>query len=168
MYPASAVTDTQKDLEHYRCNNVYRPWVNKGGRRSNTLRNYIGASVPCAARLSLPIVLFSGTVRRDCRSTQTPPPSRPGSVHRKGSCETNVRFYNLIQLMMDPSPDSSLVLSTEDSGKHFGQRTVSPERQFCDGWCRTRQMSTTPEYGDVVCWVSSYPSIPPYSMPCFS
>ena len=41
---SSAVAYPQKDLDHYRCNNVYRPWVNKGGRRSNTLRNGMGTS----------------------------------------------------------------------------------------------------------------------------
>ena len=36
-----------KDLDHYKRNNVYRSLVNKGGRRSNTLRNYVGTSAPC-------------------------------------------------------------------------------------------------------------------------
>lgn len=156
-----AFADTQKDLDHYKCNNVYRPWVNKGGRRSNTLRNCVGTSPPCAPQLSLPVGLSSITVRKNCRSTQSPPPSRPGSMYRRGSGEANVRFPSLIKLMMDASPDSPLVLSVEDSNKHHGQRTASPERQFtCDGWCRTGQPSTTPEHGDVVCWVSSHPSIP--------
>jgi len=160
-YPLSAVADTQKDLDHYKCNNVYRPWVNKGGRRSNTLRNYVGTSAPCAPHLSLPVCLPPVTVRKNCRSTQTPPSSRPGSMYRRGSGEANVRFPSLIKLMMDASPDSSLVLSAEDLNKHHGQRTASPERQFtCDGWCRTEQPSATPEHGDVVCWVSSLPPIP--------
>jgi hypothetical protein len=91
----------------------------------------------------------------------TPPPSRPGSMYRKGSGEANVRFQNILQVMIDTPPASPRALSAEDLDRHRGQRTASPERQFaCDGWCRTRQMSATPEHGDVVCWVSSHPSIP--------
>ena len=52
-------------------------------------------------------------------------------------------------------------MDVEDPNNHFGQRTASPERQFgCDGWCRTWGIFATPEYGDVVCWVSSHHSIP--------
>lgn len=40
--PLPAIAYAQKDLDHYKCNNVYRPWVNKGGRKSNTLRNQVG------------------------------------------------------------------------------------------------------------------------------
>ena len=29
------------DLEHYRCNQVYVPWVNKGSRRTATFRNVV-------------------------------------------------------------------------------------------------------------------------------
>ena len=40
----SGVAYTQKDLEHYECNDVYRPWVNKGKRKSKTLQNNVGTS----------------------------------------------------------------------------------------------------------------------------
>jgi len=132
----SCTSGTLLDLDHYECNKVYRPWVNKGGRRSNTLRN-------CA-------------VRRNYRSSQTPPSSRPNSMYGEESGEADVRFHDLIQFVMDPSPGSSLVLSAEDLNKHFGQMTASPEPQFvCDGWCRTRQPSATPEHGDVISISSS-------------
>lgn len=43
----------EKDLPHYRCNNVYRPWVNKGKRGSITLQNHVGTSAPDNCCVSL-------------------------------------------------------------------------------------------------------------------
>ena len=86
-------------------------------------------------------------------------------MYRKGSGEASVHFPSLIQIMMDPSPDSLPTPLTKDPNKHSGQRTASPERQFtCDGWCRKEQVSAAPEHGDVVCWgfnSSLYPSLTP-------
>jgi len=94
-------------------------------------------------------------------------PRAGSALYRNG--EVNVCLHSPIQLMMDGSPESSLVLSTEDLDKHLGQGTASPERQFvCDGWCHTEQPSETPEHCDVVCWVSSHPFIPRIDSPVLS
>lgn len=120
-------------------------------------RRYVG-TIRCAPHLSSPVGLFSITVRKNYGGTQTPPPGRPNSMYGRGSGEANIRSHNLIQPTTDASPDSSSALSADDSNKH---RTASLERQFaCDGWCRMRQPLATPEHGDVVCLVSSHPSIP--------
>ena len=42
--PLLTIAYTRKDLDHYRCNNVYRPWVNRGKRRSKTLQSRVGTS----------------------------------------------------------------------------------------------------------------------------
>jgi len=168
----SAIAHTQKDLEHHKCNSVYRPWVNKGGRRSNTLRNAVGTSAPYAPHLSLLVVLSSGTVRKNCKYTHPPLPSRPSSTHRKGSGEANVHYPGMTQQLNQPvviCPTPVPMRWIEDSDKHCGERTTSPERQFvCEGWCRTTMpKKATLEHADVVRWILNHPSIPSYLPPCF-
>ena len=100
---------------------MYLPWVDKGSRKSNTLRHCVGTSASYTPRLQLFVVLSSGTVRRDDTITQ------PLSM------------------------DSLLALLTEDSDKHSGQRTTSPERDVpCEGWCRMVPMLGAPDHADVV------------------
>lgn len=105
----SCTSGTLLDLGHYRCNNVYCPWVSKGKRKSNTLRNHV--------------VRKNGRIVRSCAM------SLPRS--RKGSGE-EVRFPSLIQILQGISQSPSL---GEGAFGHRGERTASPERQFCEGWC---------------------------------
>jgi len=122
------------DLKHYQCNDVYRPWVSKGGRRTHTLRNHV--------------------VRKNGRSSQSPPPSRPSSTYGMRSGGANVHFLDLI--VTDTHSEPSPAVPIEYWYYHFGQRTTSPERQFeCEGWCRTRPMEATPEHADVISISSS-------------
>ncbi|KAF9652770.1 peptidase C14 [Thelephora ganbajun] len=130
----SCTSGTLLDLHHYYCNDVYRPWVNKGARRSNTFRNNV--------------------VRKNCKGTRSPPPSRRRSTYRKGSGEASDRFPSLLQLIQTGPVPMTLI---EDPDKHYGERCASPERQFaCDGWCRKmmpRKASLT--HADVISISSS-------------
>lgn len=127
---------TMLDLKHYKCNNVYHPWVNKGRRGSGTLRNVM--------------------TRRNCR-VRSGALSRPQS--RKSSTE-NIQ-HNIMQTLESPSlspvdegSDKSSV--DEGSNKHQGQRCMSPERQFCEGWCRdSTKRKGSLQHADVVSISSS-------------
>lgn len=148
--PLFVVAYTQTDLDHYRCNNVYLPWVNKGDRRSITLLSNVGTSAPCIHRLPSPVALSTRTVRKNGRLSRSGPPSRPRSIYKKGSGEGEAYFASLIQVLR----------SSVDQDHHYGERTASPERQFeCEGWCRgTMLRRATLVHPDVVRWHFSHPS----------
>jgi len=139
-----AVAYIQKDLEHYECNDVYRPWVNKG--KSKTLQNRVGTSrmIP---RPSPSIALSLRAVRMNCKDT--------GSVP--------------IRPMEDVCTTEPVQLA-EESDEHGGERCASSERSFkcnCDGWCRNAGSRTTLDHPDVVCWAFNHPSIPAHLPPRF-
>ncbi|KAF9787772.1 caspase domain-containing protein [Thelephora terrestris] len=103
---------TLLDLPHFKCNNVYRPWVNKGIRSSRSLCNY--------------------NVRKNCRGSFFG--SSIGSGDQFPSLTQVVRAME--------SRQARAPLSDEATGKHLGGRCASPERMFeCDGWCRKRMQT---------------------------
>ncbi|KAF9787770.1 caspase domain-containing protein [Thelephora terrestris] len=107
---------TLLDLPHHNCNNVCRPWVNKGPRRSRTLQNW--------------------NVRRNCRGTFNRSLSLPRSSVGSGG-----RFFSL-DLAVQTMESSSSV--GEDTSLLQGRSCTSPERLFeCDGWCRSRMEPTS-------------------------
>jgi len=186
----------QKDLGHYKCNNVYRPWVNKGKRRSKTLQNCAGT--PDITHPSLLIALFLRAVRKNGKCTGSGPPSRHNSRSWIGSGEADVQFPSLIQVMQDKCPTTEpMQLVKEPEGhrgercaspepeeydrerrtplertRHGGERCLSPERKFkCEGWCRggnRLSRMTTFDHPDVVRWAFNRSSIHPYLPSRFS
>lgn len=123
---------TLLDLPHHRCNSIYRPWVNKGKRASNTIHRYV--------------------VRKDCRYT------RHGSQNlRRPSVGSGDQFPSLTWQAVHTMENSRPFVSWlgEDAGRH--QRCASPERQFeCDGWCRkTMQPGGSLPHADVISISSS-------------
>jgi len=163
----STVAYIRKDLGHYKCNNVYRPWVNKGKRRSKTLQNCAGTSG--IAHPSSLITLFLRAVRKNCKGTGSGPQSRHNSRHNSrswiGSGEADAQFPSLIQVIRDKCPTTEPEQMAKESDNHHGERCaspepeehdresrallqrtrhdgercLSPERKFkCEGWCRDK------------------------------
>lgn len=114
------------DLEHYRCNRVYVPWVNKGFRRTRTQWNTVGESmlVPvvelinrrenykyAGALVSLNILLYlrnfhnvsfevAGAIRSPSRSATMPNVQENGAVPPAA-----------VNLLSNPTSMSSVILS---------------------------------------------------------
>ena len=129
---------------------MYRPWVNKGKRRSKTLQNNVGKLSPRINYLLLLTILSPRTARKYCRASVSGPPSRR-STYRIGEATDHLSgILQRLQTVWVSEPD-----------KHYGERCASPERQFkCEGWCRTMiPRRSTLEHPDVVRWASDNPSI---------
>ena len=80
--------------------------------------------------------------------------SQPRSRMRR--CEGNLPSPSIFWTMQNET-----ILSDGDLDKQSGRRYTSPEREFCDGWCRDDvQMNGSLPQADVVRRVSEYSTIP--------
>ncbi|KAF9787771.1 caspase domain-containing protein [Thelephora terrestris] len=124
----SCHSGTMLDLGHYRCNSVYYPWVNKGKRNSKSRCNTV--------------------VRRDGMVTRPKALDQPRS--RMGSGEGDLPSPSIFGFM-----HSEIPLSDGDLNTYTEQRCMSPERQFCDGWCRDRKQRKESQHAEVISISSS-------------
>ena len=137
-----------EDLEHYACNNVYRPWVNKGERRTRTLQSDVGTSIPHIHHLWSLVVLSPFIVRSN-------------DTYRKGSGEASVHLPSIHQVV-GPTMDGCPASPSYNPEKHSGGRCVSPEPQFEFDVCLdpVRRRSTFRQ-SDVRRYFN-HPSVPSY------
>ena len=96
-------------------------------------------------------------VRANCKCTGY---GRRSTSTKKGS-GADANFPSLVHLLQStnagPTPVSAP--TAENSYRHYGGRCASPERRFCEGWCRDEiPRRATLGHPDVVCCTFSRPS----------
>ncbi|TFK18837.1 hypothetical protein FA15DRAFT_697885 [Coprinopsis marcescibilis] len=146
------------DLEHFRCNRTYIPWINKGKRRSFTKWNPIvrRAAVPVSPRVS-PRVDNMRRIRRSRRITPgTPARWKQSSIDQildsaratpaptPGQSQgTDPRVLPPLQtsgLMRTPTPNEVFWLDQDGTPLMV---CASPEAIYCTGWCSPNPNSET-------------------------
>ncbi|KAF9525905.1 caspase domain-containing protein [Crepidotus variabilis] len=162
------------DLEHYRCNKVYLPWVNKGTRRTKSrhiLAHRQHALPPRVPTLNNPQAKRSTTGNMTMGSIEQviqPPLPEDGPLtqeaiqQRKQSTDLafnlsrrSVIVENALGEQLVDTPRSSI-----DAGSTYTRpasinsemrKYMSPIEMFCDGWCRQRFDRRTEGLPHVVC-----------------
>ncbi|KAF8815603.1 hypothetical protein BYT27DRAFT_7333839 [Phlegmacium glaucopus] len=133
---------TLLDLEHYRCNRVYVPWINKGFRRTASRWNTVvrqGAAPPSA--LSLNSVMLSPTTLPAEMVAEifplTQPPRRSATITAGSSRDGSSIWFNCPEIPID--------------------RCDSPVSRFCTGHCNNSvpQPHCSDDKADVICLSSA-------------
>jgi len=122
----SCYSGTLLDLEHYSCNSVWIPWVNKGPRKSDTLRNRLNRknAVSRAAELGFEAVK-SGELKEPGPAPENTPPLRTHRSQpnpRRVSSTRSRRISNrdaVVELdvqIFQPPQSFSEILGARDAG----------------------------------------------------
>jgi len=115
---------------HYRCNQVYVPWVNKGGRKTDTLRNIVTRQETLIfgnfdTLLQVPVIQFSVEA---AATKSLVVPVNEGGLAPPGV--PKLRQHPTLSII--PESISNWAGSSDTPLKYM----VSPRPMFCTGRCR--------------------------------
>ncbi|KAF5313830.1 hypothetical protein D9619_013017 [Psilocybe cf. subviscida] len=126
------------DLKHSRCNRVYVPWTNKGGRKTKTLwnqRKRFGAKIsirrPALANMNLNGPSLPWAKNSIDQVLQSPRDSLPQSPLAVDTCAQQRAKLSIITDLVSPRQTPLQWIDSPDR-KHYS----SPIAQYCTGFCR--------------------------------
>ncbi|CAA7261287.1 unnamed protein product [Cyclocybe aegerita] len=115
------------DLDHWRCNQIYVPWVNKGARKTDSLWNIT------RRRLAAFRLHFSRIPGSRSGSNESTMATRREEVFDENNIQENGRAAG-------PSSPGSNQKAAAQSSLHGLKRYRSPESIHCNGYCHGRRV----------------------------
>jgi len=146
------------DLEHFRCNRVYVPWLNKGRRKTDFARNIMMRhnaridvslrSVTQARRLSRSAITWKRTSIDQVLSS--PVSSSPATFDRGNMSPIRTKSKKSLSIITDNMEKESWYGSNMSPINRCG----SPESMYCTGRCRDNPSEEGPS-ADIISLSSS-------------